>query len=209
MRSTEILSGLPDDTRVLDFFAGDATIISGNLSRFSDLTLWEIRPECMKPLHAKMPHAKIQIGDSYQMAQLPRNQGRFDLVFMDNHAGEFSGHIEHFDALQLVPRLLSESGGYLIFNVVTDPYLYHLWHFIRNSRVFTTNVKSYHKRIVNGSFSRWLKGRVDFYGKVSLNRNEVLEAYGKAFNAYNLHISEPVWVRRRPFLYMLRLRLKQ
>jgi hypothetical protein len=207
MKLIELFGDLPQNLRALDFYAGEAKWITPQLKGFSDVTLWEVNPAFEATLRERMPNARVQIGDSYAMARLPENRGRFDLILMDNHVGAFGVHVEHFDALNHVPTLLSEGGGYLVLNICTSPLGLLTWNYVRNYRALWANTKATLRKYLDDTYDRWLKGRVAFYGKVDVDKEEAEETYTRFFNAYNLHISEFRWARRRPFLYLLRMRL--
>jgi hypothetical protein len=70
------------------------------------LDIWEIDPACETPLRRNFPAATITITDSY--AQIQDTAARYDLVVADNPMGAWGGHVEHFDLLPHVFRILSE-----------------------------------------------------------------------------------------------------
>lgn len=206
-KSIALISDLPDSLSVLDFYAGEAQWITPQLKRFSDVHLLEIRPDFEAKLRERMPHAKVSIGDSYQMAQLPENRHRFDLVVMDNHVGAFAEHVEHFEAIQHVPTLLREKGGYLIVNVCVEPELLLLYNYVRNFRALWENTRVYWRKMRDGTFKRWLDGRAAFYGCESISQNRAQSTYAQAFAKMGYIAGDWRWEERRPFLYMLRMRV--
>lgn len=73
-----------------------------------------------------MPGAQIEIGNSYLLAKLTKNQAHFDFVVLDNPNGVFGSagqYCEHFEALPIALQLI-ESKGVLIFDVNWKPYNY-------------------------------------------------------------------------------------
>ena len=112
----------------LEFFAreGDWQTVS-YASQVAVLEAWEINPACEPALRRNLPQAQIRIGDSYQLALRTENAARFDLVVFDNPQVTFGAddqYCEHFEALELVPRLLRIPRGIVIFNVNQAPYGY-------------------------------------------------------------------------------------
>jgi hypothetical protein len=111
----------------LEFFAreGDWQTMA-YADEVRSLEAWEINPACEPALKRNLPRATIRIGDSYSLAtQLPFSK-RFGLVVLDNPQCVFGPdgiHCEHFDALDLVPGMLT-SAAVLIFNVNLEPYGY-------------------------------------------------------------------------------------
>ena len=112
--------------RALDFFAREGDWQTQSYAdKILSLDAWEINPDYEPALRKNLPMANVTIGDSYALAKLPENQGRFDFIFIDNPGGGIfgDGHCEHFDALELVPLLLDQD-GYVVFNVNMKPFDY-------------------------------------------------------------------------------------
>jgi len=102
--------------KALEFFAGEgdwqATAYS---DKVASLEAWEIDPIHKEALERNLPNATVRIGDSYKMTG-----GKYDFIVFDNPQGIYNGHCEHFDALLLLPKLLSF--GVVIFNINKNPY---------------------------------------------------------------------------------------
>lgn len=202
-----VFEDLPQDLRVLDFYAGECKWITPRLRRFDSVALWEIRPDFKARLEKCLPNGVVTIGDSYQMAQLPENRHRFNLVVMDNHVGSFADKVEHFEALPHVMNLLDEKGGYLVVNLCTDPEFLLVYNYIRNFRALWENTRTYWRKIRDGTFKRWLSGRLAFYGCESISQHEAERTYIRYFANLGVMVEEFTWEERRPFLYLLRMRL--
>lgn len=206
-KSIHILDGLSPGLRVLDFYAGEAKWITPILKRFNAVDLWEIQSLFREALEGAIPHANVTIGDSYAMAQYPENRHRFDLILMDNHVGAAWGHVEHFDAVGHVPALLDEKGGYLVVNVCTRPRLLLGYNYLRNYRALWENTRLYWRKTWDGTFTCWLAGRVAFYGCESVTQEQAVGVYSEYFANRGFAASGFRWEERRPFLYLLRMRL--
>jgi len=111
--------------RALEFFArsGDWQA-TAYVDRVASLTAWEIDPKFERELRNNLPRAEIVICDSFDLARRPENQRRFEFIVLDNPQNVYgAGYCEHFEALELTPRLLSNS-GVIVFNVNRCPFGY-------------------------------------------------------------------------------------
>jgi len=111
--------------RGLEFFAreGDwqAVVYAG---RVASVEAWEIDPRFEPGLRARLPRATVRIVDSIPFALRPENQGRFDVVVIDNPQGCFGPdrrYCEHFEALETIGGLL-DGAGVVVFNVNRAPF---------------------------------------------------------------------------------------
>ena len=91
--------------------------------KIKSLCAWEIDPEYEIKLRNNFPEAEVIIGDSYQTAKKEYFHGRFEFIVFDNPQNIFGKYCEHFEALPLVKRLISNK-GVVIFNVNLNPFDY-------------------------------------------------------------------------------------
>ena len=104
----------------LEFFAGKGNWQTmAYAEKVGHLEAWEIKPEYEIDLRKNLPEAIIKIGDSFKIAEscVPR----FNFIVFDNPMGIYDGHCEHFEALELLPKLL-KIPGIVIFNINKHPY---------------------------------------------------------------------------------------
>ncbi|NUM87645.1 MAG: hypothetical protein HUU37_00435 [Bdellovibrionales bacterium] len=113
--------------RALEFFAREGdwqTIVY--FPKVGSLDAWEIDPAFRSAMEQNLPGAKIRIGNSFEIALHTENQGVFDFLVFDNPMGLYGPngeYCEHFEALTLVPRLMSRR-AWVIFNVNWRPIDY-------------------------------------------------------------------------------------
>ncbi len=110
--------------RALEFFAraGDWQA-SAYAAKVKSISAWEIDPNFEKDLKRNLPDAKIQIGDSYNLAYDKQYQNVFEFIVFDNPQNIFSDYCEHFEALPLISELMAKQ-GLVIFNVNRHPFNY-------------------------------------------------------------------------------------
>lgn len=118
--------------QALEFFArGGDWHTQDYADHVSQLHAWEIDPSHFNALRQNLPKAKVLIGDSFELARLPRFKGMFNLVVLDNPQGIFGAnneYCEHFEALALAKNLLvRKQNSFVLFNVNSKPFSYHLW----------------------------------------------------------------------------------
>lgn len=108
----------------LEFFAreGDWQTIQ-YADKVKSLDAWEISSEFETALRSNLPSANVTIGDSFLLAKEASNQHKYDFVVIDNPQMIYAGKCEHFEALELVDNILSDS-GIVIFNVNKAPFDY-------------------------------------------------------------------------------------
>jgi hypothetical protein len=80
----------------------------------ASLEVWEVQPTLASVLHKNLPHATIEIVDSF--AQLELTKKKFDLVVVDPPYEMFNGYCEHFELLPGVFRILN-TFAILILNI--------------------------------------------------------------------------------------------
>ncbi|NUM88091.1 MAG: hypothetical protein HUU37_02700 [Bdellovibrionales bacterium] len=111
----------------LEFFAREGDWQTAvYFPKVRSLDVWEIDPAFRPALERNLPGARITIGNSFELALRPENQGRFDFLVFDNPQGLYgpkSEYCEHFEALALVPHLMSQR-AWVIFNVNWHPFNY-------------------------------------------------------------------------------------
>ena len=155
-----------EDYRALEFFArtGEWQTIAyaGSVKR---LTAWEIDSGFEAELRRNLPRAEVIIGNSFELSLENRFSGAFEFIVIDNPQSIFEGYCEHFEALPLVPRLLSAAGGVVIFNINRRPFNYE-------------------------QLPDWQKRRTDYYGRdaVSLGVDFLLDFYTARFAAMALRV---------------------
>jgi len=119
IKLTAIGINLPDFS-ALEFFAGKGNWqATAYADRVGHLEAWEINPEHEIDLRKNLPNAVIRIGDSFKMAE--NCTPRFNFIVFDNPMGIYDDHCEHFEALELLPKLLKVP-GIVIFNINKHPY---------------------------------------------------------------------------------------
>jgi hypothetical protein len=101
-------------------------------SQVSSLEVWEVDPQCEKPLKTNFPMATIKITDSYQ--EIKRSREKYDFIVVDNGISiKAGGYCEHFDLFPDIFRVAKHS-CVLILNVVpeidyetskTHPYVFN------------------------------------------------------------------------------------
>jgi len=104
----------------LEFFAREGDWqTTAYANKVKSLEAWEIDPKYEEALRKNLPEAIIRIGDSFKMAEscVPR----FNFIVFDNPMGIYDDHCEHFEALELLPKLLKVP-GIVIFNINKHPY---------------------------------------------------------------------------------------
>jgi len=111
----------------LEFFAreGDWQAVAYSDKVYS-IDAWEIDPAFREGLKQNLPMARITIGDSFNLAKIPKNSHKFDFIVFDNPQGHFGPnncYCEHFQALDLIPLLMPEE-CIAIFNVNKRPFDY-------------------------------------------------------------------------------------
>lgn len=116
--------------RALEFFAraGDWQALA-YADRVASLEAWEIDARYEARLRTNLPRATVRIVDSVVFAARAENQGRFDLVVLDNPQGCFgpnARYCEHFEALEASFALLA-GRGVLVFNVNRAPFDFRLF----------------------------------------------------------------------------------
>ena len=121
----------------LEFFAREGdwqTVAYANKVR--SLDAWEINPDFKANLERNLPSAHIVIGNSFDLAKKPENRKRFDFIVFDNPQELFGPgecYCEHFEALELVPVLMSKK-SVVVFNVNKKPFDYEKYPKWRASR---------------------------------------------------------------------------
>lgn len=188
----------------MDFFSGDGRWETWRLGGFGDLHCWELDAANEAGLRHRLPLAHVRIGDSYAFAGEYPN--RFDVVVSDNHVGAFGNHVEHFDALPLLAGLLRDE-GYLILNTCSDPIGLLAYNYIRNYRALGENTRTYIRKIQDGTYKRWLHGRLVFYGGWVMDHRDLERHYRAYFEALGLGVAEVKFAERRPFLDFMRVKL--
>ena len=112
--------------RALEFYArtGDWQTTAYAPS-VKSITAWEIDPKFKAALRRNLPQAKIEIGNSYELANQAEYNEAFEFIVFDNPQGVFGdkNYCEHFEALPLVTKLLGKT-GIVIFNVNREPFDY-------------------------------------------------------------------------------------
>ena len=116
------------EMRALDFYAREGDWQTSVLSDYvKDIDAWEVGKQFEENLIKNLPdHAKIRIGDSFKLSSEKQYKNKFDIVVFDNPAGCYGEkpYCEHFEALELVPRLIKKEGGIVIFNIKANPFNY-------------------------------------------------------------------------------------
>ena len=110
--------------------------------KIKSLEVWEIDPECYKPLRKNVPGAKIKIVDTF--FQLSKCQDLFDLVIIDNPTSTFNQHCELFSAFPDVFGILKEDAVNVIPTVNQDimkkiPYLFNESQLLMRENFYQTN----------------------------------------------------------------------
>ena len=122
----------------LDFFARDGSWQTMHYAnKVKKVHAWEIESKYEKSLIKNLPdNSEINIGDSFSLSE--GVEDFFDMVVIDNPQGCFGKtgkYCEHFEAIEVVSRVLKKNGGLIIFNVKTEPFNYetnHQWQKRRN-----------------------------------------------------------------------------
>jgi len=109
----------------LEFFArkGNWHILSYS-KKVKSITAWEIDFKFSNDLRANLPDSSIRIGDSFKLAREAQYANSFNFMVFDNPQGVFGDYCEHFECLNLVPILISNNGGVIIFNINRAPFNY-------------------------------------------------------------------------------------
>jgi hypothetical protein len=111
----------------LEFFAREGNWHTVDYAKkIKELHAWEMNPQFRQGLERNLPFADIVIGDSFQLARMPEHAGMFNFIVFDNPQGLFGQddcYCEHFEALDLVSQLMSDT-GVVIFLVNKNPYDY-------------------------------------------------------------------------------------
>ncbi len=98
-------------------------------SAVARLDAWEIDRRFEKALRRNLPHARVRIGDSFELAEQPEFAAQFDLVVYDNPQvtfGDGDRYCEHFEALDTLSHLMKRQAA-VIFNVNRAPFDYDLF----------------------------------------------------------------------------------
>lgn len=123
----EILSNIPNlkNCEVLDIFAREGDWQSYILNNNSkSIEAWEIEKSFIPNLKKNLPNAYVLCHDSISFINNIKNYKKFDLIIIDNGLNCYGeNYCEHFDFLHNIPNFLKPE-GYIIFNVVTQPFNY-------------------------------------------------------------------------------------
>ena len=94
---------------------------------------WEVDEKFKIKLKNNLPkNADIKIGDSFVISLDNTYRNKFDVLVFDNPAGCYGSkkrdsnelYCEHFEALELVPKLINNNFGIVIFNIKSNPFNY-------------------------------------------------------------------------------------
>jgi len=120
----EVLGEPLSKYRALEFFArsGDWQTVA-YAHKVKTLTAWEIDPMFEPQLRLNFPSADITIGDSFMLANKKDFKHAFEFIVIDNPQGIYGKYCEHFEALNLLPNLMSRR-GVVVFNVNRKPFNY-------------------------------------------------------------------------------------
>ncbi|MDA7437906.1 hypothetical protein N8773_00905 [Candidatus Pseudothioglobus singularis] len=112
--------------KVLEFFArkGNWHTLS-YANKVHSISAWEIEAKFKSDLRVNIPHSKIRIGNSFELAKEPEHFESFDLIVFDNPQGIYGEYCEHFECLNLTPDLMIKKGGLVIFNINKAPFNYN------------------------------------------------------------------------------------
>lgn len=147
----------------LEFFAGEGDWQTVSYARkIKSLDAWEINPELESALRRNLPNAKIRIGDSYKLANLPEFKNKFNFIVFDNPQVTFGSkneYCEHFEALELIP-ILAKERSVVVFNVNTAPYNYDQhpeWQKRRNAFYKTDETEKLSLEFLESFYSQYFR----------------------------------------------------
>ena len=109
----------------LEFFAREGdwqTLTYAN--RVAELSAWEIDSTFETNLRKNLPQAKIEIGNSFELAKKSQFFHSFDFVVLDNPQNTYGSdheYCEHFEAIGAALPLMKDTAR-LVFNVNLCPY---------------------------------------------------------------------------------------
>lgn len=111
--------------RTLDMFAGEGIMQTiGYAHRVKELEAWEIDPQFASSFQKNIPSAKVRLANSMEEMRKPEQQGKYDLLVIDNHTmcyGPQEKYCEHFEVLPNALSLLNPKEGMVVFNVNREP----------------------------------------------------------------------------------------
>ena len=110
--------------RALEFFAREGDWQTKSYAHLvGELDAWELDPQYEKALRTNLPQAHVRIGDSFKFAHESQYQQHINWLVIDNPQMIYGNYCEHFEALELAPKLMA-STGVVIFNVNKKPFDY-------------------------------------------------------------------------------------
>ena len=115
----------------LEFFArkGNWHTLSYS-NKVKSITAWEIDSKFSNDLRKNLPNSIIRIGDSFELAKEAQYSNSFNFIVFDNPQRIFGNYCEHFECLSLIPFLISNDGGVVIFNINRAIFIRchsHIW----------------------------------------------------------------------------------
>ncbi len=186
--------------RALDFFAADGSRLSSRVLEGYAVEAWDIRADYLEKY--AIPDATKRCGDSFKLATetTPRS---YDAILIDAPAGCFSGHCEHFEALEAALPLLRDEGT-IIFNVFTSPLLYLAWQPLHGG-----STRNSLRRYVGGDLAQWNQARRRYYRRDNLLLHEYLDHYSALFQSKGYETLRR-WTERRGWgIYLSTWRLRR
>lgn len=102
-----------NNLNLLDFFAGDGNMATIDLSnKVGNIELWEINQKFLPELKSKIPHAKINIVDSFK--KINSTKSKFDIILVDSWPRISFGEAEHFNLFPKIFDILNDKGILII-----------------------------------------------------------------------------------------------
>ena len=122
----------------LEFFARKGNWHTLSYSKMgTPISAWEIEAKFLDDLRQNLPNSFIRIGDSFELAKEIQYSNSFNFIVFDNPQGIYGqNYCEHFECLSLIPKLISNDGGIVIFNINRAPFDYDkqsIWAMRRNT----------------------------------------------------------------------------
>ena len=90
----------------------------------NSVTAWEIEQKFYDDLCKNLDDLKkkeIRIGDFFELSQEQQYANKFNLIVLDNWQGIYGDYCEHFESLQIAPKLMTRA-GFIIFNINRRPF---------------------------------------------------------------------------------------